>query len=108
MLLHYHYKYIYVCSFIVIRATEAWSKKTDAKVRKVERRTKKDRKKEFLKKRKQEEVQDDNNNDNADDDDDDWDELAKEERMAKKVKRGRMNQEKFDEMFAGDMDQDEE
>ncbi|KAI7858548.1 P-loop containing nucleoside triphosphate hydrolase protein [Circinella umbellata] len=86
---------------------EAWSKKTDAKVRKVERRTKKDRKKEFLKKRKQEEVQDDDNNNNADNDEDDWEELAKEERMAKKVKRGRMNQEKFDEMFAGDMDHDE-
>ncbi|KAG2221660.1 hypothetical protein INT45_001185 [Circinella minor] len=89
------------------KTSEAWSKKTDAKVRKVERRTKKDRKKEFLKKRKQEEVQDDDNNNNADNDEDDWEELAKEERMAKKVKRGRMNQEKFDEMFAGDMDQDE-
>ncbi|KAI9498245.1 P-loop containing nucleoside triphosphate hydrolase protein [Zychaea mexicana] len=87
------------------KSNEAWSAKRDAKARKVDRRTKKDRKKEFLKKRTHEEkeqAEDDN-----DDGEDDWNELAREERMAKRVKRGRMDQNKFDEMFAGDMDQDE-
>lgn len=37
-----------------------------------------------------------------DDDDDDWDELAREERMAKKVKKGEVSQKQFDAEF-GDL-----
>lgn len=80
------------------QVTEAWSAKKEAKMKKQERRTKKERKKEYLK-RKAEEVEKD------DDDADDWDELAAEERMAKKVRKGKVNQKEFDTMF---MDEDNE
>lgn len=66
-------------------------------MKKQDRRTKKERKKEYLK-RKSEQV------DKEDDDVDDWDELAAEERMAKKVRKGKVNQKEFDDMF---MDEEE-
>lgn len=86
---------------------EAWS---DQKVRKAERekrKEKKDKKKAWQKanqaatkadaesanaKRKQ--TDDDN------DSEDDWDELAREERMAKKVKKGEVDSKAFDQEFA--------
>lgn len=79
------------------QVTEAWSAKKEAKMKKQERRTKKERKKEYLK-RKAEEV-------DKDDEEDDWEELAAEERMAKKVRKGKVNQKEFDSMF---MDEDNE
>jgi ATP-dependent RNA helicase DDX55/SPB4 len=42
-----------------------------------------------------------------DDADDDWDDLAKEERMAKKLKKGKINQMEFDDAVFGASDNDE-
>ncbi|KAG0166339.1 ATP-dependent rRNA helicase spb4 [Apophysomyces sp. BC1034] len=75
-----------------VKKPTAWSDKQDAKVRKQERKTKRDRKKEAIK-RKQDEVE------AQEEEDDDWDELAAEERMAKKVRKGQMDRKDFDKMF---------
>ncbi|KAF7730397.1 ATP-dependent rRNA helicase spb4 [Apophysomyces ossiformis] len=74
----------------------AWSDKQDAKARKQERKTKRDRKKEAIK-RKQDEMK--ARQDAAEEEEDDWDELAAEERMAKKVKKGKMDKKEFEAMF---------
>lgn len=79
--------------------SSAWSNKTEAKERKLDRRLKKDRKKDYLK-RKQENDDDDDD----DDDKDDWDELAKEERLAKKMRKGKITRQDFDTMMGDDLD----
>ena len=43
----------------------------------------------------------DSDNGDGEDEADDWDELAKEERMAKKLKRGNITQNDFDMEFSG-------
>ena len=87
-----------------IRA-KAWSDQTDAKDRKVERKLKKERKREFLKRQREEAATKEKEGEQQDDgDDDDWDELAKEERMAKKLKKGKINQMEFDESVFGASD----
>lgn len=83
--------------FVLFR--EAWSAQKQAKTHKVERREKRQRKKEFEKKSRQESAKQD------DDADDDWDDLAKEERMAKKLKKRKINAQDFDDMFMQDDDE---
>jgi ATP-dependent RNA helicase DDX55/SPB4 len=84
---------------------KAWSDQTDAKDRKVERKLKKERKREFLKRQREEAATKEKEGEQQDDgDDDDWDELAKEERMAKKLKKGKINQMEFDESVFGASD----
>ena len=79
------------------KTTAAWSEKVDAKERKVVRKEKKQAKKEFLKKQAIEEVE--NKKRQLEEDKEDWEEMAEEERMYKKVKKGRMEKVAFDEMF---------
>lgn len=91
------------------KANAAWSNKLTRKEEQLKRKEKKDRKRKWqkehqepvaiggsaTKKRGSEE-------DGSDvDDGDDWEELAREERMAKKVKRGAVSQEVFDGEFGG-------
>ncbi|ORX41936.1 DEAD-domain-containing protein [Hesseltinella vesiculosa] len=77
------------------KKTVAWSNKIEAKERKVERKIKKDRKKDFLK-RQHDDVSKDQQQD--DDDGDDWDDLAQEERLAKKLRKGKISKTQFDSM----------
>jgi len=71
-----------------------WSAKKLAKQRKVERKFKKERKKEFLKKRKADDMMSSNRIDIIDNE---WKELQKEERLAKKLKKGKIKKEEFEE-----------
>ncbi|CAG8500563.1 6557_t:CDS:10 [Ambispora leptoticha] len=82
-----------------------WSEKQMAKERKIKRKLKKERKREYLKKQKMDEVKSGNNNssgqiDNSEDDElemeAEWEELQREERLAKKVRRGQMNEDEFE------------
>ncbi|RUS20365.1 P-loop containing nucleoside triphosphate hydrolase protein [Endogone sp. FLAS-F59071] len=76
----------------------AWSDKTQARERKDERRVKKERKREFLKgeKRKSEAAAaGDEEEEDEDEDENEWVELQREERLAKKVKTGKMGREEF-------------
>ncbi|KAF9916329.1 ATP-dependent rRNA helicase spb4 [Lobosporangium transversale] len=103
-----------------IHKTSAWSEKQEAKERKVERQLKKQRKKEYLKRVANGEIKEgDKKKMSGDDDDDDiemsknrkggeaamdtdddeedsWEALAREERLAKKVKKGKMSAKEFD------------
>lgn len=79
------------------KANTAWSEKTDAKERKMVRKEKKQAKKEFLKKQAQEEIE--NKKRQLEEEKEDWEELAEEERMFKKVRKGRMDKSAFEEMF---------
>ncbi|CAG8770599.1 5455_t:CDS:1, partial [Dentiscutata heterogama] len=88
-----------------------WSEKVAAKQRRIERRIKRSKKREYLKKRKAEEinVSSDDINKNKDVEiysEDEWEELQKEERLAKKLKKGIINQEEF-ERAMGLMNNDE-
>ncbi|KAF9335555.1 ATP-dependent rRNA helicase spb4 [Podila minutissima] len=113
-----------------INKASAWSEKQEAKERKLERQLKKQRKRDYLKRKANGEIpegddakdgegEDDNSDDedgdedesgskdnNKDDreDEDDWEELQNEERLAKKVKKGKMSSRDFDKqvgnMFA--------
>ncbi|KAG6335633.1 hypothetical protein ID866_3449 [Astraeus odoratus] len=87
----------------------AWSQQTDMKEKREKRKLKKEKKRKWLKtqavggptgdgssKREKKGEEDD-----GDEDEDDWEELAKEERMAKKVRRGVVTQKEFDEAFGG-------
>lgn len=82
----------------------AWSDKTQARERKDERRTKKERKREFLKgeKRKSEAAA---TGDEEEEDEDEWTELQREERLAKKVKTGKMGRKEFERAVG--MEEDE-
>ncbi|KAI8089933.1 P-loop containing nucleoside triphosphate hydrolase protein [Halteromyces radiatus] len=83
------------------KKTTAWSNKIEAKDRKADRRLKKDRKKDYLK-RKQDSQQDTMDDNDDDLDDNDWDDLAKEERLAKKVRKGKISRQDFDAMMNDD------
>ena len=89
----------------------AWSDQTTRKEERLKRREKKVRKRQWLKaqvgtanerpkvaggkrNRAVEDIDDDG-------DDDDWEELKREERMAKRLKKGEITQEEFDAEFAG-------
>ena len=87
------------------RKNAAWSTQKDRKEGKQRRLEKKLSKKKWLafknaetsegkldKKRSLNEVDDD-------DDDDDWEDLAREEKLAKRVKKGKASQQEFDELF---------
>jgi ATP-dependent RNA helicase DDX55/SPB4 len=79
------------------KTNTAWSEKTDAKERKIVRKEKKQAKKEFLKKQALEEVE--NKKRELEEAKEDWEELAEEERLFKKVKKGKMDKNAFEEMF---------
>ncbi|KAF8961346.1 ATP-dependent rRNA helicase spb4 [Entomortierella lignicola] len=100
-----------------IHKSSAWSEKQEAKERKLDRQLKKQRKREYLKRVANGEIKEGDNKkeskeDNDDDDDDDsnnegedaneedeedsWEALAKEERLAKKVKKGKLSSKEFD------------
>ena len=86
--------------FFFFQRAVAWSNKVEAKERKVERKLKKDRKKEFLKRQRDEPE----GGKDDDDDVDDWDDLAAEERLAKKVRKGKMSQRDFDAVTSSGFD----
>src|SRR5581483_11417919 len=73
-----------------------WSAKKLAKQRKEERRLKKAKKREFLKKRKADDMKSSNSIDNNNDTDIEWEELQKEERLAKKLKKRKIEGEEFE------------
>ena len=89
------------------KANAAWSNKVAKKEEKEKRKLKKENKRKWLK--EQQKSAEATNNDkkrsrgageDEDDDGDDWEELAREERMAKKLKRGEISQKEFDNAFA--------
>ncbi|GJE87172.1 DEAD-domain-containing protein [Phanerochaete sordida] len=88
------------------KANAAWSSKVTKKEEKEKRKQKKESKKRWLKQQEQVVPADDkkrardDDSDGAGDDGDEWEELAKEERMAKKLKRGEISQSEFDNQFA--------
>ncbi|KAH7887719.1 DEAD-domain-containing protein [Phlebopus sp. FC_14] len=84
----------------------AWSQQAEIKEQKETRRTKKERKRQWMKSQATGHVRDaapresaSNSKLKGDEDEDDWDELAKEERLAKKVRRGTATQKEFDAAF---------
>ncbi|KAF9174523.1 ATP-dependent rRNA helicase spb4 [Mortierella sp. AD011] len=97
-----------------IHKSSAWSEKQEAKERKLDRQLKKQRKREYLKRVANGEIKegdksnsnkDEDNGDDSDegnanredeDEEDSWEALAKEERLAKKVKKGKMSAKEFD------------
>ncbi|KAF9110220.1 ATP-dependent rRNA helicase spb4 [Mortierella sp. AM989] len=100
-----------------IHRTSAWSEKQEAKERKLDRQLKKQRKREYLKRvangeikegdksggNKEDDDDDDSGSDEEDagkkdeeDEEDSWEALAKEERLAKKVKKGKLSAKEFD------------
>lgn len=82
-------------------ANSAWSNKTSRKEEREKRKEKKDRKRKWLKTQQSTPSAAAEAHDASDaEGEDDWDELAREERMAKKVKRGDVSQSQFDVEFA--------
>ena len=82
-------------------ANASWSNKVVKKEEKEKRKEKKDRKRKWLKNQEQEKVDSKyGDNEDGEDEGDDWDELAREERMAKKLKRGNITQSDFDMEFS--------
>ncbi|TFY78406.1 hypothetical protein EWM64_g5607 [Hericium alpestre] len=88
----------------------SWSDKVKKKGEKEKRREKKDRKKGWLKTQNQEgtageekvnEALKRNRTESGESDGDEWEELAREERMAKKLKKGTVSQGEFDDAFSG-------
>lgn len=83
----------------------AWSQQAEVKEKKEKRRLKKDRKRQWLKAQaagtSTAQTGENGHEAESDVDQDDWDEIMKEERMAKKVRRGETTQEEFDETFGG-------
>ncbi|KAH8106782.1 DEAD-domain-containing protein [Cristinia sonorae] len=77
----------------------AWSDKTTKKTEKEKRKEKKVRKRKWLQSQKGLSGADETKG--SDEDEDDWEELAREERLAKKVKKGDVTQREFDEEFTG-------
>ncbi|KAL1917601.1 uncharacterized protein VTP21DRAFT_3994 [Calcarisporiella thermophila] len=75
-------------------ANKAWSKQAERKERRVERRIKKERKREYAEglKRKAEAEK----GEPEDSDGDDWDELQREERLAKKARKGKIGWDEFE------------
>ncbi|TFY83246.1 hypothetical protein EWM64_g768 [Hericium alpestre] len=88
----------------------SWSDKVKKKDEKEKRREKKDWKKRWLKTQKQEGTAGEervnealkwNRMESGESDGDEWEELAREERMAKKLKKGIVSQGEFDDAFSG-------
>lgn len=83
----------------------AWSRNVERKSEKEKRKEKKEKRKAWLKTQNSDAqgsaVGEKSSLDDDDDDGDDWDELAREERLAKKVKKGAMDSRAFDEEFTG-------
>ena len=91
------------------KANTSWSQQTNRKEERDKRREKKEKKKNWLKEqRPMSAAASDNMSNkrpyseliNGKNDEDDWDELAKEERMAKKLRKGEVSQQDFDAAFA--------
>ena len=88
----------------------SWSGVVNKKEQRVKRKEKKVAKQKWLRANQQETAETStgrllakrtrDDEEDADGDDDDWDELAREERMAKKVKKGEITQRDFDAEFA--------
>ncbi|THH07285.1 hypothetical protein EW145_g3478 [Phellinidium pouzarii] len=86
-----------------------WSELVERKTEKEKRREKKGRKRKWLRVQEEQQPQDtepgevqvEKKGDRTDDSGDDWEELAREERMAKKVKKGTLDSSTFDVEFAG-------
>lgn len=78
----------------------AWSNKITRTEEREQRKEKKDRKRKWLRSQQQLTEAGQVPDGDDDDDDDDWEELAREERMAKKLKKGGINQSEFDKEFA--------
>ncbi|KAJ2931643.1 hypothetical protein H1R20_g5369, partial [Candolleomyces eurysporus] len=93
------------------KANASWSEVANKKEQRSKRKEKKVAKQKWLRANKQETAEtstggtstkrprDEESDDASDEDDDDWDELAREERMAKKVKKGEITQRDFDAEF---------
>ena len=80
----------------------AWSNKTVQKAAKDKRKLKKEKKQEWL--RSQRTLSTNTQSKRKElDDEDEWEELAREERMAKKLKQGKLDTKVFDEEFVGDI-----
>lgn len=85
------------------KPTQAWSRQIEAKEKREVNREKKARKRAYLKEeaRKEAESAEASKNEGTSlSDEDDAEDLANEERAAKKLKRGRMDQAEFDMNFA--------
>ncbi|KAH7929467.1 DEAD-domain-containing protein [Leucogyrophana mollusca] len=80
----------------------AWSQQADSQQEKEKRKEKKDRKRKWLKSQKDsnDATTKESSGDAEVDAEDDWDELAREERLAKKVRKGTAAQRDFDQEFA--------
>ncbi|PCH38161.1 DEAD-domain-containing protein [Wolfiporia cocos MD-104 SS10] len=82
-----------------------WSKKTDHKQEKLKRKEKKDRKRKWQKTQQNADSGSkrvrEGDAGSGEDEADEWEELAREERMAKKVKKGTVSREAFDGEFGG-------
>lgn len=76
----------------------AWSKEMNRKVVKEKRKDKKVKKRERMKATEDAAAA---GSEVGEDEEDDWDELAKEERMAKKVKKGTLDSNAFHAEFVG-------
>lgn len=87
------------------KANTAWSNKVVKKEEKLKRKEKRGKKREWLKQSTTEKAVGEKRGraesvgTEGDDIGDDWDELAREERMAKKVKKGLVSQDAFDGEF---------
>ncbi|KAI0082790.1 DEAD-domain-containing protein [Panus rudis PR-1116 ss-1] len=84
-------------------ANTAWSDQVAKKEERERRKEKKDKKRKWLKAQQELKVVEPKSTDATKDggDEDDWEELAREERMAKKVKKGHISQSDFDMEFSG-------
>jgi ATP-dependent RNA helicase DDX55/SPB4 len=84
---------------------DAWSKKVAKRQEKEKRKEKRGKKREWLKSQATSEKTEPSGagapKRPAEEDADDWDELAREERMMKKVKRGQVDSKDFDNEFGG-------
>lgn len=81
-------------------ANAAWSKQTTRQEEREKRKDKKDRKRKWLKSQQEAAPSSiPNSSANVGDVEDDWDDLAREEKMAKKLKKGGITQASFDEEF---------
>ncbi|KII95178.1 hypothetical protein PLICRDRAFT_34015 [Plicaturopsis crispa FD-325 SS-3] len=84
------------------KSNTAWSVQAARRDEKEKRKEKKGKKRKWLRTQKKDEVDGGDAKEGVDDDGDDWDELAQEERMAKKLRRGDVTQRTFDKEF-GDL-----
>jgi len=91
------------------KTNTSWSQQTNRKEERDKRREKREKKKNWLKEQRSMETATPDNTCNKrlhpelisrKGDEDDWDDLAKEERMAKKLRKGEISQQDFDTAFA--------